>query len=301
MLLVRLAALALVLSSASAQLRPRRVGVSSMGEQEPPEGAADSFEQGMEAGLEALKAMGGMGGDSGDGGMAEMMKAMGGGGDGGMGGLAQMMKAMGGNEQMAGELQQLLSNPEAMQAKMADVFQALNTDEGKAATAKIMEEMQSVLTDPEKMRQGLQQFASNPLLKEGLQQFASNPMLKGLADSMPELKEVLDHPEMIEKKLAEFQEALSAMGDGTNPMDMLKGLQHRLGGVCRGHAPSAANARRHRRCWRRRRRGCHAAADDGGRGRGGGWPPQGACPGAAPRHDAATANCRRRLRGVLKF
>ena len=224
MLLVRLAALALVLSSASAQLRPRRVGVSSMGEQEPPEGAADSFEQGMEAGLEALKAMGGMGGDSGDGGMAEMMKAMGGGGDGGMGGLAQMMKAMGGNEQMAGELQQLLSNPEAMQAKMADVFQALNTDEGKAATAKIMEEMQSVLTDPEKMRQGLQQFASNPLLKEGLQQFASNPMLKGLADSMPELKEVLDHPEMIEKKLAEFQEALSAMGDGTNPMDMLKGL-----------------------------------------------------------------------------
>ena len=124
----------------------------------------------------------------------------------------------------AGELQQLLSNPEAMQAKMADVFQALNTDEGKAATAKIMEEMQSGLTDPEKMRQGLQQFASNPLLKEGLQQFASNPMLKGLADSMPELKEVLDHPEMIEKKIAEFQEALSAMGDGTNPMDMLKGL-----------------------------------------------------------------------------
>ena len=236
MLLVRLAALALVLSSASAQLRPRRVGVSSMGEQEPPEGAADSFEQGMEAGLEALKAMGGMGGGSGDGGMAEMMKAMGGGGDGGMGGLAQMMMAMGGNERMAGELQQLLSNPEAMQAKMAEVFQALNTDEGKAATAKIMEEMQSVLTDPEKMRQGLQQFASNPLLKEGLQQFASNPMLKGLADSMPELKEVLDNPEMIENSIAEFQEALksSGMGDGTNPMDMLKGLNLDSEGLAEG-------------------------------------------------------------------
>ena len=219
-----LAAVLLLFSGADAQLRPRRVGVSSMGEQEAPEGAAASFEQGMEAGLEALKAMGG--GMGGDGGMAEMMKAMSGGmgGEGGMAGMSEMMKAMGGNEQMAGELQELLSNPEAMQAKMAEVFQALNTDEGKAATAKIMEEMQSVLTDPEKMRQGLQQFASNPLLKEGLQQFASNPMLKGLADSMPELKEVLDHPEMIEKKLAEFQEALSAMGDGTNPMDMLKGL-----------------------------------------------------------------------------
>ena len=219
-----LAAVLLLFSGADAQLRPRRVGVSSMGEQEAPEGAAASFEQGMEAGLEALKAMGG--GMGGDGGMAEMMKAMGGGmgGEGGTAGMSEMMKAMGGNEQMAGELQELLSNPEAMQAKMAEVFQALNTDEGKAATAKIMQEMQSVLTDPEKMRQGLQQFASNPLLKEGLQQFASNPMLKGLADSMPELKEVLDNPEMIEKKLAEFQEALSGMGDGTNPMDMLKGL-----------------------------------------------------------------------------
>ena len=218
-----LAAVLLLFSGADAQLRPRRVGVSSMGEQEAPEGAAASFEQGMEAGLEALKAMGG--GMGGDGGMAEMMKAMGGGmgGEGDTAGMSEMMKAMGGNEQMAGELQELLSNPEAMQAKMAEVFQALNTDEGKAATAKIMQEMQSVLTDPEKMRQGLQQFASNP-------------MLKGLADSMPELKEVLDNPEMIENSIAEFQEALksSGMGDGTNPMDMLKGLNLDSEGLAEG-------------------------------------------------------------------
>ena len=117
-----LAAVLLLFSGADAQLRPRRVGVSSMGEQEAPEGAAASFEQGMEAGLEALKAMGG--GMGGDGGMAEMMKAMSGGmgGEGGMAGMSEMMKAMGGNEQMAGELQELLSNPEAMQAKMAEVF-----------------------------------------------------------------------------------------------------------------------------------------------------------------------------------
>lgn len=217
MMMFKLLATVLLLGGASAQLRPRRVGVNSMGEQEAGDAGA-SFEQGMAAGLEALKAMGTDGGANG---MAEMMKAMG--GEGGMAGMSEMIKAMGGNSEMAEGLQELLSNPEAMQEKMSEMFAALNSDEGRAATAKIMQEMQSVLTDPDKMRLGLQQFATNP-------------MLKGLADSMPELKEVLDNPEMLEQSIAEFQNALksSGMGEGGNPMDLLKGLNMDSEGLAEG-------------------------------------------------------------------
>ena len=54
------------------------------------------------------------------------------------------------------------------------------------------EEVQSVLTDPEKMRLGLEQFASNPLLK-------------GVADAVPELKEVLNNPALMEGSIAQAQ------------------------------------------------------------------------------------------------
>lgn len=47
-----------------------------------------------------------------------------------------------------------------------------------------------MLTDPEKMRQGLEQFASNPLLK-------------GVADAVPELAEVLNNPALMEESIAQ--------------------------------------------------------------------------------------------------
>ena len=113
--------------------------------------------------------------------MEQLMKAMGGGGGAEqMAALAENLKsnpmlqdAFSGNE----EMQNLLNNPEELAKKVAEMQELMNSDEGQAASKKIMEEVQSVLTDPEKMRMGLEQFATNP-------------MLKGMADAVPELKEV---------------------------------------------------------------------------------------------------------------
>ena len=58
-----------------------------------------------------------------------------------------------------------------------------------------------MLTDPEKMRVGLEQFASNP-------------MLAGMAESMPELKAVLDNPALMEESIAQAQKLFSGMAEG---------------------------------------------------------------------------------------
>ena len=114
--------------------------------------------------------------------MASLMKNMMGGGMEG-GGMEAMMAGLKDNpllqQAFAGnpEMEQLLNNPEELTKKVAEMQQLMNSDEGREASAKIMEEVQSVLTDPEKMRMGLEQFANNPLLK-------------GVADAVPELKEV---------------------------------------------------------------------------------------------------------------
>merc|ERR1719198_4303 len=102
----------------------------------------------------------------------------------------------------------MLSNPSKMQEKMAEVAELMNTDEGKQMQSKIMEEVESVLTDPEKMRQGLEQFASNPLLK-------------GMADAMPELKQVLEDPETMQKSIAQAQDAIAQMGG-------MQGMQEKM-------------------------------------------------------------------------
>merc|ERR1719265_219077 len=83
----------------------------------------------------------------------------------------------------------------------------MNSDEGKEASAKIMEEVQSVLQDPEKMRLGLEQFASNP-------------MLKGVAEAMPELQEVLSNPALMEESIAQAQKMFSGMGGGLDAAKM---------------------------------------------------------------------------------
>ena len=65
----------------------------------------------------------------------------------------------------------------------------------------MQEEVQSVLTDPEKMRQGLEQFANNPLLK-------------GVADAVPELAEVLNNPALMEESIAQAQKMFSGGAGG---------------------------------------------------------------------------------------
>merc|ERR1719352_1007602 len=99
------------------------------------------------------------------------------------------------------EMEKLMNNPEELAKKMSEMQELMNSDEGKEASAKIMEEVQSVLTDPDKMRVGLEQFASNPLLK-------------GVADAVPELKEVLSNPALMEESIAQAQKMFSGGAEG---------------------------------------------------------------------------------------
>jgi len=152
--------------------------------------------------------------------MADLMKNMMGGGGMDMENLAAtlqgnplLQQAMADNP----EMQELLNNPAALQEKMAEMQQLMNSDEGRAASQKMMEEVQSVLTDPEKMRLGLEQFASNPLLK-------------GVADAVPELKEVLSNPALMEESIAQAQKMFSGgaegLGlDGAKMQEMMEMLQ----------------------------------------------------------------------------
>ena len=43
-------------------------------------------------------------------------------------------------------------------------MQLMQSDEGKNMMGSMMSEMKDVLTDPEKMKEGLKQFSSNPML-----------------------------------------------------------------------------------------------------------------------------------------
>lgn len=177
-----------------AQLRPRRVGVNPMGEE---------------------TAMADAGGATPD--IEQLMKSMGGGADS----LEALSASLKDNPllqqalQANPEMEKLMSNPEELAKKMAEMQELMNSEEGKAASAKIMEEVQSVLTDPEKMRVGLEQFASNPLLK-------------GVADAVPELKEVLSNPALMEESIAQAQKMFSGQGGGMDAeklQEMMKLMQ----------------------------------------------------------------------------
>ena len=159
-------------SLGTAQLRPRRVGVDPLGETVESSGGAgaggaDQFNTaGMQAGLE------------------QMMRAAGAGGGGEGGDLnAMLLNSLKDNPFLANlaesnpEIADLVNNPQArtlrrvtpprpgsharrvaqaLQSKMAEAMAALGAD-GTNLNEKLMEEFQSVLTDPEKMRQGLEQ------------------------------------------------------------------------------------------------------------------------------------------------
>lgn len=193
--------LGLVLASNSVlgQLRPRRVGgaaVNAMGQQEDM--AADPMQ--ADAGLE------GLGADS----IAEAMKAFG--GEGGMPDMEKMMEMMGDPSNLADnpllkglaesnpEVKEMLSNPEKMKDKMAEAMQMMQSEEGQGMAKKMMEQMSEVLTDPEK-------------LQEGLQQLATNPALKGLADSIPGLKDVINDPEKLQEQASQTAALFQKMQD----------------------------------------------------------------------------------------
>merc|ERR1712023_484695 len=109
-----------------------------------------------------------------------------------------------------------LGDPTKLQEKMSEVMELMNSEEGREMQGKMMEEVQSVLSDPEKMRLGLEQFASNP-------------MLKGVADAMPELQEVLSNPALMEESIAQAQKMFAGgmpQIDGDQMQEMMKMMQN---------------------------------------------------------------------------
>ncbi|KAL1511949.1 hypothetical protein AB1Y20_005229 [Prymnesium parvum] len=216
--------------SAHAQLRPRRVGVDSYGEQAS---AADSGGNEMAELMAKLAKGGGMGGA----GLSEMMnnpelaemmndpeamqKMMAKGMEAMMGAnpamaekLPEMMKGMEAMMKANPEVAELMKDPSKLQEKMAEVAELMNSDEGRAMSSRMMQEIESVLSDPEKLRQGLEQFSTNP-------------MLKGLADAVPGLKEVLEDPDLMAKSIEEAQAAISQVGG-------FKGMQEKLAEMAGG-------------------------------------------------------------------
>jgi len=188
--LLRFHVIGCLLLGAAGQLRPRRVGVGSLGEET---GILNDENIGATKGA----GLNGFGGSADD-----------------------ILSSLQNNPMLAGmmeanpELASMLADPSLMQEKMKEIVQLMNSPEGQSQMANAMEEMQSVLTDPEKLRQGLNQFASNP-------------MLKGMADAVPELKQVLEDPELMEQSISQVQE----MFKGMEGMDMAEGLKNMMGAL----------------------------------------------------------------------
>jgi len=181
--------------TAHAQLRPRRVGASALGEtQEIPEVPAGNSLGGVAAG--------------GDNMMADMLSNLASG---------QGLDALMNNPMLKGlmdsnpEIAKMMSDPEALQQQMAQMAQMMQSEEGQGMAKKMMQEMQEVLTDPDK-------------LQAGLQQLTDNPALKGLADAVPGLRDVLDNPEAMQEQAQKTAELFQKMGDPDAMKEMLDGL-----------------------------------------------------------------------------
>ena len=93
------------------------------------------------------------------------------------------------------EFAALLSDPEAVQAKMAEAMGALGSGGDGDFQTKMAAEMESILSDPEKF-------------KIGLEQFATNPMFKGVVAGQIPVQEVLANPALMRDSLAHMQEAV---------------------------------------------------------------------------------------------
>jgi len=197
--------------TAFAQLRPRRVGVGSMGDQEAmPTGEAAAVGGG--AGMENMASMmqNLMQGDGMEG-IAEAMQAMMGGGEGG---LEAMMKGLQDSPLMKGlmsnpEVAEALSNPEALQERMQEMTKMFSGEDGQALGKNLMKEFTEQMTDPEK-------------LKASFAQLKDDPMMAGLVDAVPGFKEAMENPEEIAEQVAaafgKTQEMLEGIQSGDNSM-----------------------------------------------------------------------------------
>lgn len=206
--------LSLCLVLVDAQLRPRRVGTNAMGDQEAvltdvPTGSS------------------GAGGAAADGGMAEAMQAMQAalGGEGGDFDPTALLKNMdfSNNPMMKAmadanpELAKMMSDPEALQEQMGKMMQMMSSPEGQEMTQNMMKEMQSVMTDPDK-------------LKAGLEQLSTNPALKGLADAVPGLREVLNDPDALAEQASKAAELFQNLADPEKAGELKEQLASALGG-----------------------------------------------------------------------
>jgi len=205
---------------ASGQLRPRRVGTNAMGEQEAtltdvPTGGGD-----------AMGAFGGAGGADPMAAMQQMLQGMG--GEGGLD-IMEMMKNNPMVQQMAQgnpEMMEMMNNPEKLAEQMQQVQELMGSAEGQGMMANMMKEMQNVMTDPDK-------------LKAGLEQLATNPALKGFADAIPGMKEMLEDPDMLAEQASKVAEVMQSMGDpekmkellGADGENMMEGMQQMLAGM----------------------------------------------------------------------
>lgn len=109
------------------------------------------------------------------------------------------------------ELAQMLSDPNALAEQMQQMTQLMQSEEGQQLAQNMMTEMQSILTDPEK-------------LKTGLEQLGSNPALAGLADAVPGLREMLDDPEALQEQASKTAELFQDMQDPEKVQEMLAQL-----------------------------------------------------------------------------
>jgi len=207
--------LAANLPFAAAQLRPRRVGVDSLGAQDLDAGAAaDGLNGDMADAFQGVQeAMKMMVGEDGNFDMSAMLQS------------PIMQKMMAANPEMA----EMLSNPELMQEKMKEVTDLMSSEEGQDAMGKVMSEMKSVLTDPEKLKQGLEMFKNNPMFAE-------------LADQMPEIQKVMDDPDALEETMAQAQKMFANMfndGDDVSADGMQAMVKEQLAALMQGRAPRA--------------------------------------------------------------
>lgn len=189
-------------TSVHAQLRPRRVGTNAMGEQqEVPVAGSGGAAAGME-GLEAMAAaLGGAGGGEGGFDPAALLQGMDLSNNPMLQGLAESNP----------EIAQMLSNPDALKEQMGQMMKMFSSPEGQAMAKNLMSEMQSVLTDKDK-------------LKSGLEQLGSNPALRGIADAVPGLREVLDDPDQLDSQAEKAAEMFQSMQDPDKVQEMLAAM-----------------------------------------------------------------------------
>jgi hypothetical protein len=204
--------LLLLLAPGAAQLRPRRVGVDPTGETDRWRAGAED----MDAKLARLAELGigsdGMGADP-QAQLAALQAAMAD-SDFDSEELAAVMRK--GMAEAGQAMADMMANPELLQQRMADMLAA-----GGADGHNILEEMGSVLTDPDKLR-------------EGMAQIADNPMFAKMAESMPGFSDALSDPALVEASIRQVTEAFAAMQgpDGKlDPSKMSQMIQQSMAGM----------------------------------------------------------------------